>query len=153
MKCNIYKREVMSPKVQLCYSYRTSRTLVPGGGNGALVCMRQVSNSTTLGTSEVCFTIPKAEVTLRMSQTVEGWVQTVSCYSCSTTRAIMGWQKKKQKLSFPKAPNFFQDQFTILSLLCQLTQHQPRRQKTWVWPWLTNDQLSMWAKASANCLV
>ena len=62
----------MSPNIQLCYSYRISRTLVPGGGNGAVVLMRQVSNSTTLGTSEVCFTIPKAELTLRMSQMVEG---------------------------------------------------------------------------------
>ena len=53
----------MSLKVQLCYSYRTSRTLAPGGGNGALVLMRQESNSTTLGTSEVCFTIQKVEVT------------------------------------------------------------------------------------------
>lgn len=65
MKCKIYKREVMSLKVQLCYSYRTSRTLAPGGGNGALVLMRQESNSTTLGTSEVCFTIQKVEVTLK----------------------------------------------------------------------------------------
>lgn len=49
---NIYKREVMTQKVQLCCRYITS-TLVPQGGNGTQLLMKQVSNSSTLGTSEM----------------------------------------------------------------------------------------------------
>lgn len=72
-----------------------------------MVLMRQVSNSTTLGTSEVCFTIPKAELTLRMSQMVEGESRLFPVHLPNYKGNQGLTNKQKIILSFPKVPNFF----------------------------------------------